>query len=201
MFKRLFRTRLYSCQKSTNTKTFKSFFFFLTEGDRIVESQNSWGWTGPLEIIYLAQPSCSNREVLNISRGGDTTSLASLFCSVTLTVKNFFLVSASVRTFFVSVCAHHLSSYQWAPLRRVGPNPHPPDILLLNTHWLDLLCLIYSRLSRPSSLNLSSYEWCSSSMIILIALCLTCFRSSLSLLYCGIWNWLQYSRHGLIRAE
>ena len=69
---------------------------------RIAESQNHRGWKGsleislfiPLQVLYNRLYRKTSREVLSISREGDsTTSLGSLFqCSAIHEVKKFFLI-------------------------------------------------------------------------------------------------------------
>ena len=70
---------------------------------------------GPLEQV----PKTVSRQLLIISKNGDsTTFLGNLCqCSVTLTVKKAFF-SCSDRTSCVSGYAHHLWSCHWAPLRK-----------------------------------------------------------------------------------
>ena len=72
-------------------------------------------------------------------------------------------------------------------------------------HWKATMrspwSLLFSKLNKPSSLNLSSEERRSSPLIILVALLWTRSKSSTSFLYWGPQAWMQCSRWGLTRAE
>ena len=61
--------------------------------------------------------------------------------------------------------------------------------------------LLFCKLNKPSSLNHSSQERCSSPLIILVALLCACSKSSTSFLCWGPQAWVQYSRWGLTRTE
>ena len=63
------------------------------------------------------------------------------------------------------------------------------------------LSLLFSKLSKPSSLSLSSEGQFSSSLIIFVALLWTLSNSSTSFLYWGPQTWTQYSRWVLRRAD
>lgn len=120
---------------------------------------------------WLGQES---RLLLNISKEGCSTAFLGNLChhSVTFTVKtvSWWLKGASC----VSVCAHCLCSWHWAPLKEA---------------WLCLLCIIPSHIYRHwwnppfpgwtvSALSFSSEERCSSPFIILLD-----FHWSLSCIY------------------
>jgi len=60
---------------------------------------------------------------------------------------------------------------------------------------------LFSRLNSPRTLSLPSYGRCSRPCIILVALCCTLSRRSLSSLNWGAQNWTQCSRCGLKGAE
>lgn len=79
------------------------------------------------------------------------------------------------------ICAHYLLSCQWVPVRRVWLPFHslPPGICM---HEWGLLETSAPRLECPSSLRLSSYERCSSSFTLFVALHWTHFSMSTSLL-------------------
>lgn len=54
--------------------------------------------------------------------------------------------------------------------------------------------LLTSRLDRPTSLSLSSWDRCFSPQMIFVNLLCTCSGRSMSFLHWEPWSWLQYSR-------
>lgn len=98
------------------------------------------------------------RQVLNISRAGDTTtSLSSLFqYSVTLTVGKFYYMF--VWNFCVSIQAHCLLSCHWTLPKRA--RSHPLDTCLQIFISIDEISpsVVFSRLNSPGSLSWSSYR-------------------------------------------
>jgi len=101
-----------------------------------IESQNSWGWKGPLKVIYFNPPTMSrdiyhyirllralSNLTLNVSRdGASTTSLGNPFqCFNTLMVKNLFLISTlNLPSFSLKPVALVLS--QQALLKSLSPS-------------------------------------------------------------------------------
>ena len=147
-------------------------------------------------------PRATSSLALNASRDqASTTSLGNLFhCVTTLCVKNFLLISnlnlpcLSLKPFplvlslstLVNSCS---PSCLYAPFKYWKATVRSPWILL------------YSKLNKLSSLNLSSQQRCSSPLIILVALLWTHSKSSTSFLYWRPQAWMQYSRWGLTKAE
>jgi len=73
---------------------------------------------------------------------------------------------SSSRISRVSVCAHCLWSHHWAPVQRVWLCPLCTLPLYICMDFKIPLSLLFSRLNSPSSLSFSSYERCSSPLII-----------------------------------
>jgi len=113
-------------------------------------------------------------------------------CSTTLTAKSIFLCLSGISC--VSICAHCLLCFQWAPLRRVWLRLlYSPHQVFMHTGKIPL-SLLFSRLNSPSTLSFCLYVRCSKPSVILMALSWPCPNMSMSLLYWGAQSWTQYSR-------
>jgi len=132
-------------------------------------------------------PRATSSLALNASReGAPTTSLGNLFqCVTTLWVKNFLLGSN------LNLPCLSLKPFPLVPSLSTLVNSYSPSCLYATfKYWKATmrcpLSLLFSKLNKPSSLNLSSYETCSSPLIILVALFWTRSKSFTSFLYWGL---------------
>lgn len=96
-------------------------------------------------------------------------------------------------------CAHYLLSCQQTRLERAYL--HPSLHSLFNYLYTLINPLSFLSSNSPSSLSLSSYERCSSPLIIFLAFCWTLFSIFRSALYWRAQNGKQYSRCGLTTEE
>jgi len=138
---------------------------YLCHGFLEAESQNGWGWQGSLEV----HPPCSrratssrlpravSRQLLNISKAGDSTaSLGSLcWCTVTLTAKKCFLKPRQHLLHF-GVCLWPLVPSLGTTEKSLALASLYPPFRYLYTLMRSLLSLFFSWLNSPSSLSLSS---------------------------------------------
>ena len=107
-------------------------------------------------------PRATSSLALNVSRdGASTTSLANLFqCVTTLSVKNLLLISnlnfpyLSLKPFLLVLSLSTLVNSCFPPVEYRKAT--------MKSSWSLLFC----KLNKPSSLNLSSQERCSSPLII-----------------------------------
>jgi len=103
------------------------------------------------------------------------------------------LPSSSLKWFLFILSLHALRSpspaFLWVPFRY-------RKITIRSSQ-----SLLFSRLKSLSSLSLLSQGTCSSPLIIFLTLVWTCSNSPMSFLCWEPWNWAQYSRWGLMRAE
>ena len=129
--------------------------------------------------------------------GVSTSSLGK--CVTTLCVKNFLLIS--------NLNFPHLNLKPFPLVLSLSTlvNSHYPSCVYTFPSSIGRPQLAlpgaFSKLNKPSSLNLSSQERCFSPLIILVALIWTHSKSSVPFLYWEPQAWTQYSRWGLTRAE
>lgn len=111
-------------------------------------------------------------------------------------VNNFFLI---VRwNFLCFSCAPcTVTGHQW---KETDSNPSTPILKIFLGIYKIPLVPLFSRLSRPCSFSLISWEKCSS-LLLFIALHWTLFGTSLPFMYWGAQTWTQWSTCSLIRDE
>lgn len=80
---------------------------------------------------------------------------------------------------FVPFASGPVTGHHWEVL---APSSLHPCIRCLYTWVRHSLCLLFSKLNRPSSLSFSSYHTCSSPFIIFMALCWSLSSMSMSLI-------------------
>lgn len=127
--------------------------------------------------------------------------LRTAFASVLSLAQHWSAAWCLEETSCVSVCAHCLLSWYWAPTERAWLRSLHCCIGCLNTWTKILLRMLFSRLNSPGCLSFSSQERCSRSFTILVALLCTLSSRSMSLLQWGSQIWRQCSRYDLSSAE
>ncbi|KAK4832342.1 hypothetical protein QYF61_021871 [Mycteria americana] len=151
---------------------------------------------------YSKFPRTMSRQILNISKLGDsTTSTGSLCqCSVTFVVQKCFLMFRGNLLCF-RLCPLPLVLSPGTNARSLAPFSLHPPFKYLYILMRSIPGLLFSRLNNPRSLSLSAQERCSKPFIIIfMALYWTHSSMSMSRLYCGAQNWTQHSRCGLTSA-